>query len=159
MIRSGNIKNEILGSGETLSCKAPVYGGDRACPPEPPLRFMIVSNYLPGRYHSRGCHSGGGGGITCRSPLRALRKIFWGFPKPDFTLRELRLYPKKKNSLMGAKDFMRDLVHPTPHNPYQRKNPPLISRNTLQQRRNTPDLSQRCYRPCLFFKNEVIRGD
>ena len=52
------------------------YGGDSACPPEPPLRFAIVSYYLLWSYRSRGCHSGGGGGITCRSPQRALRKIF-----------------------------------------------------------------------------------
>ena len=60
---------------------------------------------------------------------------------------------------MGAKDFMRNLVHPTPHNPYWRRNPPLISRNTFQQRRIIPDLFRRYYRPCLFFKNEVILGD
>jgi hypothetical protein len=28
-------------------------GGDSACPPGPPLRFVIVSYYLPGIYHYR----------------------------------------------------------------------------------------------------------
>ena len=30
-----------------------MIGGDSACPPEPPLRFAIVSYYLLGSYHSR----------------------------------------------------------------------------------------------------------
>jgi len=30
----------------STNCKAPVYGGDSACPPELPLRFAIVSYYL-----------------------------------------------------------------------------------------------------------------
>jgi len=43
----------------STNCKAPAYGGDSACPPEPPLRFKIVSYYLlwviaPGGYHSGG---------------------------------------------------------------------------------------------------------
>jgi hypothetical protein len=30
--------------------KVLIYGGDSAYPPEPPLRFAIVSYYLPGSY-------------------------------------------------------------------------------------------------------------
>jgi hypothetical protein len=33
--------------------KALIYGGDSAYPPEPPLRFAIVSYYLPGNYRFR----------------------------------------------------------------------------------------------------------
>jgi len=39
----------------------------------------MVSYYLLRNYCSRGSHSGGGGGITCRSLKRALRKIFCEF--------------------------------------------------------------------------------
>ncbi len=63
----------------TTNCKLPVNGGDSACPPEPPLRFAIVSYYLLWNYRSKGCHSGGGGSITYRSPQRALRKYFEEF--------------------------------------------------------------------------------
>ena len=39
-------------------------------PPEPPLRFAMVLYYLSLELSlQRGCRSGGGGGITCRSPL------------------------------------------------------------------------------------------
>ncbi len=56
--------------------ESPVIGGDSACPPEPPLRFAMMSHYLfSGVIAPGGCHSGGGGGITCRRPKRALRKI------------------------------------------------------------------------------------
>jgi len=34
--------------------KAPIYGEDNACPPEPPLRFAIVSYYLLWSYRPRG---------------------------------------------------------------------------------------------------------
>jgi hypothetical protein len=47
--------------------KALIYGGDSAYPPEPPLCFAIVLYYLFWSYRFRGCHSGGGGGIPCRS--------------------------------------------------------------------------------------------
>ncbi len=38
----------------STNCKEPVYGGDSACPPEPPLRFAMVSHYLLWNYRSRG---------------------------------------------------------------------------------------------------------
>ncbi len=57
--------------------KAPVYGVDDAFSPEQPLCFAIVSYYLIRGYRSwGGCHSGRGGGTTCCSPRRALKKIF-----------------------------------------------------------------------------------
>jgi len=55
--------------------KAPVYGGDSACPPKPPLCF--VSIILLRRYRSMGCHSGGGGGITCRYPKKNVKKKYF----------------------------------------------------------------------------------
>jgi hypothetical protein len=52
-----------------------MYGGDSAYPPEPSLRFAIVSYSLPGSYRFMGrCHSGGGGGIPCRSPRKSVKK-------------------------------------------------------------------------------------
>jgi hypothetical protein len=46
---------------------------DSACPPEP-SRFMIVFITFSGIIAQRGCLSGGGGGITCRS-LKSVEKI------------------------------------------------------------------------------------
>jgi len=69
---------EKLGFVETLSFqqngKTSIYGGYSACPPEPPLRFAIVAYYLLWSYCSRGCHSGGGRGITCRRPKKSVKK-------------------------------------------------------------------------------------
>jgi len=56
-----------------------MYGGDSACPPEPPLRFAIVLYYLIWSYRSRGCHSGGGGVITCCKPKKSVKKYFVDF--------------------------------------------------------------------------------
>ena len=38
----------------STNCESPVIGGDRACPPDPPLRFAIVLYYLLWNYRSRG---------------------------------------------------------------------------------------------------------
>ncbi len=67
-------------SVETLifstNCESFIIGGDRACPSEPPLRFAmgVVVPSLELSFQ-RGCHSGGGEGITSRSPEGALREI------------------------------------------------------------------------------------
>jgi len=49
-------------------------GKASACPPNRPLPFAIVSYYLFWSYRSRGCHSGGGGGIICRRPKKSVKK-------------------------------------------------------------------------------------
>jgi hypothetical protein len=48
---------------------------DSACPPEPPLRFCDCGELPSPELSARGeCHSGGGGGITCRSPQKSVKK-------------------------------------------------------------------------------------
>ena len=52
-------------------CQSPGIGGDSACPPEPPLRFSMVLQYLFGNYQlQRECHSGGG---NCNSGIGTSR--------------------------------------------------------------------------------------
>jgi len=49
------LENRLCRNPEfSTNCKLPVNGGDSACPPEPPLRFAIVSYYLLWNYRSRG---------------------------------------------------------------------------------------------------------
>ena len=51
----------------STNCKAPVFGGDSAYPNRPfALRLCRIT--FSGIIAPGGCHSGGGGGITCRSP-------------------------------------------------------------------------------------------
>jgi hypothetical protein len=44
------------------------YGGDSACPPEPPLCLAIALYYLLRNYRNIGRCQSGGGGATWRSP-------------------------------------------------------------------------------------------
>ena len=53
---------------------APVYGWDIACPPKPPFRSAIVLYCFLWSYRFRGCHSGGGGGMTCSRPKKGVNK-------------------------------------------------------------------------------------
>ena len=69
----------------STNSKVPVYGGDSACPPEPPLRFAIVSYYLLWSYRYRGVPQRWGGGITCRSPKKSVKKNILGFLLSPFS--------------------------------------------------------------------------
>ena len=52
-----------------------------AVPRNRPLHFAIVSYYLLRVIAPGGCHSGGGGGITCSSPKKSVKKnILMIFP-------------------------------------------------------------------------------
>jgi hypothetical protein len=45
-------------------------------PPNRPCILRLCRITFSGVISPGGCHNGGGGGITCRTPQRALRKIF-----------------------------------------------------------------------------------
>jgi len=44
----------------SINCESPIIGGDSARPPEPPLRFTMMSYYSHGNYRSRGVATAAG---------------------------------------------------------------------------------------------------
>ncbi len=44
----------FMGNHKISNSESPIFGGDSACPPEPPLRFTMVLYYLLWNYRSKG---------------------------------------------------------------------------------------------------------
>jgi len=69
----------------STNCIAPIYGGDSACPPNRPCVVRLCRITFSGVIVPGGCHSGGGGGITRRSPHSSVKKnIFRSSTKPFY---------------------------------------------------------------------------
>ncbi len=49
----------------SINCKVLIYGGDSACPPEPPLRFVMGLYYLLRNFRSRGNATAAGAEALC----------------------------------------------------------------------------------------------
>jgi len=59
----------------STNCKAPVYGGDSACPPEPAALCDCVVLPFPGVI-APGATAAGADVLHAVAPLKALRKMF-----------------------------------------------------------------------------------
>ena len=89
-----SIRSEVSSFAETLIVQQisnhPLSEGTVPVPPNRPLHFAIVSCYLLRGHRFRGCHSGGGGGITCRRPKKSVKKNILRIPHEN-RIKQMRV--------------------------------------------------------------------
>jgi len=73
----------------STNCRPPVYGGDSACPPEPPLRFAMVLHYLLWNYRSRGNATAAGAEASCAVASKSVEKNSVRFSQGNTTIPEI----------------------------------------------------------------------